>query len=290
MFGYILPEKPELKIREFEIYKAYYCGVCKAIGKRHGNIPRLTLTYDTTFLALLLSSISDESFKITREGCIAHPLKKRKIIKDSEIIDYAADMNIILSYLNLKDKWVDDKSVLSLAGLSALSNSYKKLVKQYPQKCVIIIDRLKELAVLEDKKCDSIDQAAEPFAKLMEEVMLYKPICESENNEKILRWIGYNLGKWIYTTDAFDDLEDDINKKAYNPLIYQYKYMDESIQDFRIRIKENVEFNLIYTLNQVSKGFELLECKRNAGIVENIIYLGMLRKTEKILGTGGNTI
>lgn len=78
MFGYIVPDKPELKIREYEIYKACYCGVCKAIKRRHGNIPRLTLTYDTAFLALLLTSLADEEPHIKDAGCILHPLKEGK--------------------------------------------------------------------------------------------------------------------------------------------------------------------------------------------------------------------
>lgn len=61
MFGYILPDKPELKIKEYELYRAYYCGVCRAIKRRHGNIPRLTLTYDITFLALFYRLLSKNS-------------------------------------------------------------------------------------------------------------------------------------------------------------------------------------------------------------------------------------
>ena len=32
MFGYIVPEKPEMKIKEYELFRAYYCGVCRSIG------------------------------------------------------------------------------------------------------------------------------------------------------------------------------------------------------------------------------------------------------------------
>jgi len=103
MFGYILPEKPELKIKEYEIFRAYYCGVCKSIGDRFGQITRISLNYDSAFLALLLDSISRENVKIRKEKCFIHPLKKLFVARDSEVIDYASDINIILAYHNLKD-------------------------------------------------------------------------------------------------------------------------------------------------------------------------------------------
>lgn len=287
MFGYILPEKPELKIREYELFRAYYCGVCKSIGKRYGFLPRLTLNYDSTFLALLLSSFAGEIINAKMEKCVVHPLSKRKIIKNSDIIDYASDMNIVLAYYNLEDDWKDEKSVLSAAGMLALKGGYKKISKKYQEKCGIIKKRLKELSVLEKQKCRSMDESAEPFAKLMEEVTAYDKLCNNEKFEKILRWTGYNIGKWIYILDAFDDIENDVKQKSYNSLIYQFDFNEkEEINEFKKRIKDRVEFNLTYSLGQIAKAYELMEIKNNAGLVENIIYLGMLRKTEQILGTG----
>jgi transcription initiation factor TFIIIB Brf1 subunit/transcription initiation factor TFIIB len=55
------------------------------------------------------------------------------------------------------------------------------------------------------------------------------------------------------------------------------------MEEFRERIRSRVEFNLTHALGQISKAYELMELKSNAPIVENIIYLGMLRKTEQIL-------
>lgn len=286
MFGYILPEKPELKIREYELFRAYYCGVCKSIGKRWGQIPRVTLNYDTTFLALLLSSIHDDRIHVKKERCITHPIHKRAVVKKNEIIDYASDINIILAYYNLEDNWRDEKSVVSVAGMSILRRSFRKLFDKYSEKCVIIKKMLEELFRLEKEKCSSMDQAAEPFAKLMETIMLYQKLPDFKKNESVLRWLGYNIGRWIYILDAFDDMEKDLRKKTYNPLLIQFQYENEDIGAFRCRIREKVEYNLMHTLSEIAKSYELLEVKNNRGILENIIYMGMLRKTEQILKVG----
>lgn len=280
MFGYIMPEKPELKIKEYDIYKSFYCGVCKSIGKRHGQLKRVTLTYDAAFLALLLCAVLDIKTVSSRESCFIHPLKK-SFISRNEIIDYASDINIILAYNNLKDKWQDDKSLPAATGIAALRRAYKKLSKTYPKKCSIIEQRLDELAQLEKKGCNSMDLAAEPFAKLMEEVLDYDGLDDA--TRKILRWMGYNLGKWIYLIDAFDDLEEDIRTKSYNPLVLQFEYCGNDIIEFENKIKSQVEFVLLYCLSEASKAFELLDAKQNNTILENILYMGMLRKTERIL-------
>ena len=106
-----MPEKSELKVKEYEMFKAFYCGICKSIGKRIGNVPRITLNYDSTFLALLLVSLSTNDVKMTQKRCMLHPAKKKNIVIKNQIIDYAADMNIILSYHNLKDDEIDNKSI-----------------------------------------------------------------------------------------------------------------------------------------------------------------------------------
>ena len=61
MLGYVTMERGELKVREMDVYQGYYCGICKSIGRRYGQIPRLSLSYDAVFLALVLGSLeSDE--------------------------------------------------------------------------------------------------------------------------------------------------------------------------------------------------------------------------------------
>lgn len=43
MFGYIVVHKPELKVREYETYRASYCGLCHSLKKQSGRIGQLTL-------------------------------------------------------------------------------------------------------------------------------------------------------------------------------------------------------------------------------------------------------
>lgn len=300
MLGYIKPDKPELKIKEFELYSGYYCGICKSIARRYGQIPRLVLNYDSVFLAILIAGMHSDSEYIKFERCIIHASKKRTIVYDSKEIDYAADILLLLAYYKLKDDYKDEKSKIAALGIVLLQRSFKRLLKTIPKKSDYVKEQLNILSHLEAEKCSSIDQSAEPFAKLMEEAFDYPDWnkykdkdakAETEDRSKIFRRIGYHIGKWIYLIDAYDDINEDIKKSTFNPLITQFQYSkNETEIEFKVRIKERVERNLILYLAEVAKCCSQLKFEKNQGLIENILYFGLMRVTEDVLkkGTGTN--
>jgi len=283
LFGYVEPDKPELKIRDFELFRGYYCGVCKSMGKRYGQLSRFSLTYDLAFLAVLLDSTNNENYNVKIERCIAHPIrKKRCVVRDNRFVDYAADMNIILAYYNLKDKWSDEKNPLGAIGAAGLRRAFRKAAKRHRDKADKIKSLLDELFRLEKEKCASIDEAAEPFANIMREVFQC-PYVEGENKLKVLGWLGYNIGKWIYILDAWDDMEKDIRKGSYNAILAQFQYDGGSLDEFKARIKERLNFSLTYSLSECEKAYALLGSVKSTGVLDNIFYSGFIVKTDKVL-------
>ena len=81
MFGYISVNKPELKVRDFDVYHAYYCGVCRDLRADFGVTGQMTLSYDLTFLGILLTALyePDETQETTR--CLIHPLTKHPMMQ-----------------------------------------------------------------------------------------------------------------------------------------------------------------------------------------------------------------
>lgn len=287
MFGYVEPDKPELKMREFDVFRGYYCSLCKTIGKRYGQIPRLSLSYDLTFLYVLLDATQTSPVRGRRERCIAHPLKKRYRVFSNIFAEYASDMNVILTYYSLKDKWMDEKSLLGGAGSLALKMAFKKAKKLHPEKCLAIEGYLQELSRLEKNRCASMDEAAEPFASLMRELFECGYI-KDKAAQKTLGWMGYNLGRWIYLIDAYDDLSKDVKQKSYNPILCQYDFNGESIETFKERVREALNFSLTYSLSEIEKAYSLLDIEKNKGILDNILYSGLIVKTDEILQGRGN--
>jgi hypothetical protein len=297
MLGYVTIEKQEMKIREYEIYRGYYCGVCKSIGRRYGQIPRLALSYDAAFLALVLAGLSDDSDHVSMEHCIIHPVKKNTTIQN-QAIDYAADVMLILTWFKLQDDAKDENKASAKALLTLMKPLYKKIRKARGRLCDEISGYLGQMSRLEKEKCANLDQISETFAKILEAVFLGGAASESIDTQRILGRLGYHLGKWIYLMDAWDDLSDNIQTGAYNPLIYRYAYdgitrpqkeadaevPTETPEAFKKRIINTVEWHLIVCCEEMGKALDLLEIKKNNSIIENIVYMGLLRRTEKVLG------
>ena len=168
MLGYVKIDKGELKVREYEVYTGYYCGICKSIGKRYGQLPRMALSYDAAFLAVLLASLDGGSDTPCQEHCIAHPFMQKKTIIRNRAIDYAADVMLILAWYKLADDARDEGKAYARATMILLRRVFRKLRRKYPALCDGMESRLAELSELEDEKCASIDMAAEAFSKIME--------------------------------------------------------------------------------------------------------------------------
>lgn len=282
MFGYITPDKGEMRVKEYELFRAYYCGVCKSMGRRFGPFCRLALNYDSVFLGLFLSSINKESISVEREGCVANPLKKKWIVKSSKSIDFSADINILLTYHKLLDDWLDEKKLSSRVLQLLLAFGYNKAAKDNKEAENIIRESIKNLSGLEKERCPSMDKAAEPSADMLRQIAALGYNGEKESVNNAVKWAAYNFGKWIYIIDAYDDIKRDVLKGCYNPLLLQFNYDGQGIEDFRLSIKEEVKFNLIQSLAQAASAVELLDVQ-NKGIIANILYSGMYKKTEIIL-------
>lgn len=57
MFGYIVINQSEMKFKEYDVYRSYYCGLCQSLKERYGVLGQLSLNYDMTFILMLLTGL-----------------------------------------------------------------------------------------------------------------------------------------------------------------------------------------------------------------------------------------
>ena len=273
MFGYVRINKMDLTFREFDYYKGYYCGLCKYLKENHGEVSRLSLNYDITFLIVILTALYKLDSDITYERCIANPLKKKMRIVN-EITEYAASMNILLSYYKLEDNLYDDNGIKDKLAYELYKGKLKKAYEKYPQKAEYIKQQLGNLRELEKQESKSIDKVSNTFGNLMGEIFVYK----KDEYEQNLRNIGFNLGKYIYILDAYEDLEEDNKKGRYNPFI---DYIDKKEE-----LKNKVDRLISMSLGMATKDIEQLNLEFNRSIIDNIIYSGVYLRYKSILEKG----
>lgn len=284
MFGYVTPCKMELKIKDYENFKSYYCGLCKSIKENIGNIPRASLNYDMTFLAILLDSLDNEKSYYSKERCAVHSFKKKVVHKDNSYLSYAAFCNVILSYYKLVDNVNDDKSVKSKIFSLFFKNYLKKVPDDLKEHLVYIETSLNTLYSIESNPQDnSIDTIAHPFAELTGYILSsYK----SGENKYNLYWLGYNLGKWIYIIDAWDDLEKDLKNNKFNVINCCFNTNNSSFETFSKEIENRIDFILGTCASQCAYFLSKLPLKKNKDLLYNILQYGLLEKMDKVFKRG----
>ena len=268
MFGYIVINKPEMKFREFDMYQSYYCGLCKSLKERYGKIGQMTLSYDMTFLALLLSSLYEPETKSGYRRCVAHPVEKH-LYRQNEFTDYAADMNLLLSYEKCLDDWNDEHKTKKRLMAGLLKGRNVQVCKRYPEKFDKICQCMDIIHEYEKSESRNIDEVAGVFGEIMAEIFAYR----QDEWEETLRRMGFFFGKFIYLMDAYEDIETDKEKGTYNPLkdIYQKDDFEESAGQV-----------LLMMMAECSKAFERLPIVENAQILRNILYSGVWSKYDLV--------
>ena len=287
MFGYVTPLKGELKVKDFNRFKCYYCGLCCHIKEQFGNIPRMSLNYDMTFLGLLLDGLNPDEIEVSHHRCILHPTEKKIVVSNNKAISYAAYINIALFYYKLVDDVQDDKSIKSKIFASILRPYRRKFPESILNTDKEIKKYLNELLILENNKSfNSLDEVCDPFSKLVGAVLKnypYKLINDSDKLRDTLFTLGYSIGKWIYLIDALDDLKDDISNKKFNPINFLYNKDNIIYEEFIELIKPRIEFTILSCGYSIKESLMQLDLKRNKDILYNIVELGLMDKYIKVI-------
>ena len=275
MFGYIRPYRDELKVGQLRDYEALYCGLCRAIGRRHGFMARMFLSYDFTFLAMLLDG---DRPRTERYRCPARLWCRKKPCIGSPGVDAAADAGTILAYWKLRDT-VADGPLWKRTGARVLSRllrpGYRRAARRRPDFDRAVREDLEQLQALEREGCPSLDRTADTFARLLAAAA---PPSGDSARDRALGQLLYHVGRWIYLTDAWDDLEEDRRTGSYNPIAARFGGEAEAGRD-------DLRVTLRHSLNLARSAAALLELGYWTETVENILFLG-LPMVEELVFTG----
>lgn len=286
MFGYIRPCKGEMLVKNYELYKSVYCGLCKQLGKDYGVFARLILSYDSTFFALVSAGLNRDNCttKITRKCCTCNPLKKCNYCSFSDnSLEAAAAFSIISFYYKLADTIEDEnffKAIFSKFLKVLIHSKKKKAERKFPLYDKIVSQMLKRQFEAEKNPECSIDRAADPTAKMLSQLM--ETLAENEDEKDIYCNFGYFLGRWVYIIDAIDDFEKDRKSGSFNAIVTKFK--DNNEISF-----ENDEFKnycnglLNQTMARLVEAYNLMEISKFKDIIDNIINIGMPEMQRKII-------
>ena len=262
MFGYVITNPESLPKDRQDRFRALYCGLCKTLRMRHGLAGSATLSYDLTFLALLLNALYEPGEQTGRERCPAHPAKRHDYAL-SPVMDYVADMNVALAYHKCRDNWNDDRNLISAGEGALLKRAYSAVRARHPDRCGCIEAWLDDIRRLERDGVMQIDAPVNATGQMLGQLFIWP---ERSDWADELRRIGDGLGRFIYLMDAYDDLPADVRKRRYNPL--------KPLKD-REDYEEICRMSLMMPVADATEAFERLPVVLDADILRNVLYSGL---------------
>lgn len=282
MLGYVKAFKPEMKIKDYELYRGIYCSLCRALGRLYSPIAQLFLSYDFAFAAVLRLAAGESGCTFIKKRCPYNPAKKCMICGSKKELDFCAHAVIITVFYKVKDNLHDagvKSKLLAALIFPIVWLMHKKAARLAPDIDGIIGDSMKKQAEIEEKENIGIDEAAHPSADALGKVMALGFDGERKNS---LYSLGYMVGRFVYILDAADDLEDDVKSGSFNPFKAEYDDIgDESVRkEFAERARGM--FNL--TQSSALDALDSVEKKRFENILKNIVLDGLTLSAEKVLG------
>ena len=277
MFGYVRPVHTELLVKEHEFYKATYCGICRAMKKHTGFFSNVVLSYDSVFLALVrMLFVPDSDIGADRRRCVAHPLKKKGMLRENDAIIYTAKAFAILTYHKTLDDIRDERFVRKV-----LVSTARPIFKHGSRKAQLdflsdlVAEKLAEINRMEDGGEKSVDAPASVFGELLGEIFAFG---FSGNDKLVLYTLGYHLGRFIYAADAAEDYEEDRESGKYNPYVLAYSGEKLTPQN-----KDTIKCALLLECKKIEGAVNLLpfgDRRIIENIIKNTIYLGLTKRIE----------
>lgn len=243
----------------------------------YGQLPRFTTNYDMVFLALLCFDVRNEPVEFVEKGCVLNP-KKKVTIGGNELLDKITATNILLCYYKAVDGVIDGEGTKYRVLKKLLKKPYEKAKALLPQIDNVICSRYEDLRKIEKEAGAGLDMSAHPFADMMKEVT--RLLIGEKADENVLS-LMYNLGKFVYLTDALDDKDEDDKKNRFNPFSVVYGKL--SGKELRQNYMQDLQFVFSVIANRLAECFNNMRCNQSYTLMQNIIYYGVRNKIKELL-------
>lgn len=277
MFGYVRTDTPYLYIKDETLYQAMYCGVCKGIAQVCGNAARMGLSYDVTFLSVILHNIAGIDVKIEKSHCLTHCIRSKKMAEVDEMTRKLGAFNTALVYFKYTDDIADGDR--GRGKRLWFKKGFKRVKKRYPEIEKIVRENLQKQEIIEKQKAESLDRAADATANMLADFCDYVLQDKATANTRNL---FYAVGKWIYLIDALDDYDKDLKKGAYNPFVLAFG-ADSKCALLGGERGDEVRFAFHSLFYDIRENLSQIQFRFNRDLTDNILLRGLPMTTKRVM-------
>lgn len=287
VYGYVRPFVPELKVAEYERYRAVYCGLCRSMGRVTGQLSRISLSYDFTFFAAVRMALEGVVPKFAPVRCPAHPMRKRPAVEENPSLAFSAAVSALFAGEKTRDDLSDERGLLLLKPLlqRPLTEYMERRAEKsglLPQGCgARVSELLSRLGEAEKARCPSADETAGLFGEVL--AYAFSLGLEGEAAEDA-RIFGRGAGRFVYLCDAAADLAEDAKRGRYNPLAVGWG--DLALEDGKLSplVRDSLSSAVPLTLEEMGRAADRLDPSHPlTPILKNIVYLGLPAMLRRVL-------
>lgn len=254
-----------MKVREWNTYRAYYCGLCKQLAREYGFAARMLLNYDLVTAALLADGAAQRTAEICPERCIAGPLRRRPVCQRTEGLALAADALVLTAYYKMADDCADERGVRRLAahtGRAFLSRAHKKAQARQPELDKLLAEQMAAQGAAEQRQTRSADEAADATARMTQAIF-----AASVPGSRAAARLGLFVGRILYYLDAAEDYEKDAARGRYNVFALQGLRREEAVCEAQRLCR--------LSAGEAALAYNLLPAGPTKPLLDNIIFLGL---------------
>lgn len=269
-----------MRIKDYAVYRAYYCGLCKCIGKHNPCLMRFGVNYDITFLTMLAHNYAKLTPQFEDGRCVIHEAgRKFKVVKEDAVQLAVCEVNTILGYYKVADDASDEKRLKHILAKAYINGKYKRAARKHKELDAALTRIFGELDRLEREDCRDIDALAALSGEML--VAIAKEVCL--NPDADLNVLTDNLGRWIYVIDAFDDLAKDMKSGSFNPLKPTGTLTDVELDKIRTAVSQRLNAYI----KEITTAYDHMDITIDEPPLSNVVYMGIPSTTQEILTSGG---
>jgi hypothetical protein len=177
---------------------------------------------------------------------------------------------VLLAWHKTSDDLADERKFSAAASRAVLRPAYKKAALNNPELAEALNESMAHLHEIETAKISSTDEPSDTFGQFLLAVIRFAPALP-DSERRACEWMFYNIGKWVYLIDAWDDRDKDQKDGAYNPFLLSGMERGDA------------EFLLNITLAEAEKAYDLIAIDPPSGLIENIMRLGLRSVQRRVL-------